>query len=93
LSEPVVLHVTNGLVNIGAIRVIGMSSSASLLVGDADSLTLYSFFDTPPESLIVGPLAPLPELPETDVTPDDTDNGTQNGADRTAKHAADRRTE
>ena len=87
------LHVTNGPVNIGAIRVIGMSSSASLLVGDADSLNLYSFFDTPPESLIVGPLAPLPDLPETDAGADDTDNGTQNGADRAARRAADHRME
>jgi spore germination protein PD len=63
----VVLHVTNGPVNIGAIRVLGVASSASLLLGDADSLTLYSYFDTPPESMIVGPLAPLPPLPEEDA--------------------------
>jgi spore germination protein PD len=42
---------------------IGITSSASLLVGDTESLTLYSFFDTPAESLIVGPLAPLPLTP------------------------------
>lgn len=67
MSEPVVLNVTNGPVHIGAIRVLGVVSSGSLLVGDADSLTLYSYYDTPPESLIVGPLAPLPPLPDEDA--------------------------
>ncbi len=67
MREPVVLQVTNGPVYVGAIRVIGVASSASLLVGDAGSLTLYSYFDTPPETVIVGPLAPLPPLPEEDT--------------------------
>lgn len=67
MREPVLLQVTNGPVYVGAIRVIGVASSASFLVGDADSLTLYSYFDTPPESIIVGPLAPLPPLPGEDT--------------------------
>jgi spore germination protein PD len=61
------MKVVNGPVNVGSIRVIGITSSAALLVGDTDSLTLYSFFDTPPESVIVGPIAPLPPLPREDV--------------------------
>lgn len=64
MSDDIVLNVTNGPVCIGSIRVLGIASSSSLLVGDTESLTLYSFFDTPPESLIVGPLAPLPPLGE-----------------------------
>lgn len=56
------MNVYNNPVQIGSIRVLGISSSSSLLVGDTQSLTLYSYFDTPPESVIVGPLAPLPEL-------------------------------
>jgi len=40
-----------------------VSSSSALLLGDTESITLYSYFDTPPESVIVSPLAPLP-LPE-----------------------------
>ncbi|MCC3373356.1 spore gernimation protein GerPD [Cohnella sp. REN36] len=58
------LHVTNAPVAIGSIRIIGVSSSSSFLIGDTESITLSSFFDTPPESVIVGPLAPLPSLPE-----------------------------
>ncbi|MDI4645327.1 spore gernimation protein GerPD [Cohnella sp. F6_2S_P_1] len=56
--------VNNEPVRIGSIRVLGISSSSSMLVGDTHSMTLYSYFDTPPESVIVGPLAPLPALPE-----------------------------
>jgi len=61
------LNVTNGPVTVGAIRLIGVSSSSSVLLGDTESITLYSYFDTPPESVIVSPLAPLPELPEGDI--------------------------
>jgi len=64
---PYHLNVQNGPVNIGSIRVLGISSSSAMLLGDTESLRLYSFFDTPPESVIVGPIAPLPGLPEEDV--------------------------
>ncbi|MEK0314295.1 spore gernimation protein GerPD [Cohnella sp. 56] len=56
------MNVYNNPVQIGSIRILGVSSSSSLLIGDTQSMTLYSYFDTPPESVIVGPLAPLPEL-------------------------------
>ncbi|WP_075981488.1 spore gernimation protein GerPD [Bacillus massilinigeriensis] len=45
---------------VGSIRVIGISSSSMLIVGDADTIQLASTFDTPPESLIIGPFVPLP---------------------------------
>lgn len=61
------MNVVNGPVNVGSVRIIGITSSAALLIGDTDSLTLYSYFDTPPESVIFGPLAPLPAPPEEDV--------------------------
>lgn len=41
------------------IRVIGVSSSSLLMVGDTQTIQLASIFDTPPESLIVGPVVPL----------------------------------
>lgn len=56
--------VNNEPVQIGSIRILGISSSSSLLIGDTESMTLYSYFDTPPESVIVGPLAPLPDISE-----------------------------
>jgi spore germination protein PD len=59
-------NVTNGPVCVGSIRLIGVSSASSFLLGDTESITLYSYFDTPPESVIVGvgSLAPLPAAPE-----------------------------
>ncbi|QMV44217.1 spore gernimation protein GerPD [Cohnella cholangitidis] len=64
---PYNLNVTNGPVCVGSIRLVGVSSSSALLLGDTESLTLYSYFDTPPESVIVGPLAPLPAPPEEEL--------------------------
>lgn len=66
MSSPLILTVTNGPVNVGSLSLVGVSSASSLLLGDTESITLYSFFDTPPESVIVGPLAPLPVPPEED---------------------------
>lgn len=67
LSQSTSLHVTNGPVNVGSIRIIGIVGSSSVLIGDTGQLTLYSYFDTPPESYVEGPLAPLPLLPEADL--------------------------
>jgi spore germination protein PD len=61
------LTVNNGPLTVGSISILGIYSSSSLLLGDTESIRLYSFFDTPPDSVIVGPLAPLPELPEEDT--------------------------
>ncbi len=67
MPSPYNLTVVNGPIHVGSIRILGISSSASMLLGDTESIRLYSFFDTPPESVIVGPLAPLPGLPEEDM--------------------------
>lgn len=67
MTTPLIMNVTNGALCVGSISLIGVSSSSSLLLGDTESITLYSFFDTPPESVIVGPLAPLPTPPEEDI--------------------------
>ncbi|MFC5531396.1 spore gernimation protein GerPD [Cohnella yongneupensis] len=64
---PYSLNVVNGPLTIGSITILGVSSSSSLLLGDTESIRLYAFFDTPPESVIVGQIAPLPELPEGDI--------------------------
>lgn len=44
---------------VGDIRVVGVSSSSILMVGDAETIQLASAFDTPAESLIIGPFVPL----------------------------------
>lgn len=42
-----------------SIRVGGVASSSMLLIGDAQTIQLASTFDTPSESLIIGPFVPL----------------------------------
>ncbi|QST00764.1 spore gernimation protein GerPD [Pontibacillus sp. ALD_SL1] len=54
-------EVHNCGLNVGNIRVQGVSSSSVFLIGDNESIALSSIFDTPPESVIVGPLVPLTE--------------------------------
>ena len=61
------MKVVNHSLQVGCIELIGVASASLLQVGDTDKITLYSFFDTPPESLIVGPLAELP--PPSAATP------------------------
>jgi len=52
-------EVVNHDLCVGHIQVLGVSSSSVLLVGDTNSIQLNSLFDTPPESLIIGPFVPL----------------------------------
>ncbi|MEI2354804.1 spore gernimation protein GerPD [Mesobacillus zeae] len=56
--------VYNRDLNIGTIRVIGISSSSILMVGDTETIQLAATYDTPAESLIIGPFIPL--SPERD---------------------------
>ncbi|MDF2814114.1 MAG: gerPD [Paenibacillus sp.] len=53
------MQVVNKGVQIGNIQVTGVSSSSIFLIGDTELVTLSSIFDTPPESLLIGPLVPL----------------------------------
>ncbi|SDJ87831.1 spore gernimation protein GerPD [Sediminibacillus albus] len=52
-------EVHNWGVNVDNIQISGISSSSVLLIGDNEEINLQSFFDTPPESYIVGSLVPL----------------------------------
>ena len=51
--------VINHELQVGAIKIVGVSSSSVFLIGDANTITLSSVFDTPPESLIIGSFVPL----------------------------------
>ena len=42
-----------------SIKIIGVASSSLVMVGDTQTIQLASTFDTPPESLIIGPFVPL----------------------------------
>jgi spore germination protein PD len=44
---------------VGNIKITGVASSSLVLVGDTESIQLASTFDTPAESLIIGPFVPL----------------------------------
>jgi len=52
-------HVYNRDISVGAIKVSAVASSSLFLVGDVETIQLASTFDTPPESLIIGPFVPL----------------------------------
>ena len=53
------IHVENYHLHVGDIRILGISASSVLLIGDNEVITCSSVFDTPPESLIVTPLVPF----------------------------------
>lgn len=53
------LQVYNRDICVGTIRVDAVASSSLILVGDAETIQLASIFDTPAESLIIGPFVPL----------------------------------
>jgi spore germination protein PD len=44
---------------VGSVDIVAVASSSVFLIGDNEEIKLSSFFDTPPESYIVGPLVPL----------------------------------
>ncbi|WP_456271855.1 spore gernimation protein GerPD [Bacillus sp. AK031] len=53
------LQVINRELCVDIMDVKAVSSSSLLLVGDANIIQLASTFDTPAESLIIGPFVPL----------------------------------
>jgi spore germination protein PD len=52
-------HVYNRELCVEHIRIDGVSSSSLLMIGDTECIQLSSSFDTPAESLIIGPSVPL----------------------------------
>ncbi|NBD26374.1 hypothetical protein [Paenibacillus glycinis] len=55
------LNVVNHVLAVGCIQLTAVASASILQIGDTQTISLVSMFDTPPESVIVGPLAPLEE--------------------------------
>ncbi|MRH44184.1 spore gernimation protein GerPD [Aquibacillus halophilus] len=64
-------EVHNWGLNVGNVEITGVASSSIFLIGDNETIKLTSFYDTPPDSYIVGSLVPLrhPTIEEG------TDNG------------------
>ncbi|SFE53498.1 spore germination protein PD [Bacillus sp. OV194] len=53
-------QVINHELSVGSLKIVGVSISSLVLVGDAGHICLASIFDTPPEALVVGTaLVPL----------------------------------
>lgn len=52
-------NVVNCGLQVGSIKITGVGSASVVLIGDTETLTTSSIFDTPPESLIIGPLVPF----------------------------------
>ncbi|MBO7744951.1 hypothetical protein I8J29_12150 [Paenibacillus sp. MWE-103] len=55
------LNVVNHVLAVGCIQLTAVASASVLQIGDTETISLVSMFDTPPESVIVGPFAPLME--------------------------------
>lgn len=53
------LQIYNRDIGVGTISIDSVSSSSLVLVGDTETIQLASTFDTPAESLIIGPFVPL----------------------------------
>ncbi|ABO65976.1 MULTISPECIES: hypothetical protein [Geobacillus] len=54
--------VINRDVHVSDIHLVAVASASLFLIGDADVINLSSAFDTPPESLIIGPFVPLVQV-------------------------------
>jgi spore germination protein PD len=54
-----IFEVYNRDLCIGTIKIMAVASSSLVMVGDSEIIQLASAFDTPPESLIIGPFVPL----------------------------------
>ncbi|WP_404449196.1 spore gernimation protein GerPD [Sutcliffiella horikoshii] len=52
-------QVSNHNLQVDTVNILGVSSSSIFLVGDTQNICLTSYFDTPPEALIIGPFVPL----------------------------------
>lgn len=54
-----IFQVYNRDICVSSIQVDSVSSSSLLMVGDTQTIQLSATFDTPAESLIIGPFVPL----------------------------------
>lgn len=54
-----IFEVYNRDICVDNISIIGVASSSLVMVGDTQTIQLAATFDTPAESLIIGPFVPL----------------------------------
>ena len=53
------LNVINRELHVGNVEIIGVASSSLFIIGDAECIQQAATFDTPAESLIIGPFIPF----------------------------------
>ncbi|MEN2767681.1 spore gernimation protein GerPD [Ornithinibacillus xuwenensis] len=53
------LEVHNWGLCVGDVRIEAIASSSAFLIGDNETIKLSSFYDTPPESYVIGTIVPL----------------------------------
>ncbi|WP_339215924.1 spore gernimation protein GerPD [Ornithinibacillus sp. FSL M8-0202] len=53
------IEVHNWGLTVGNVAIEAVASSSVFLIGDNETIKLSSFYDTPPESYIVGTIVPL----------------------------------
>ncbi|WP_341538158.1 hypothetical protein [Paenibacillus xerothermodurans] len=61
------MKVVNHGLTVGDVRIIEITNSSVLLIGDTEQVICSSIVDSPPESLLVGPLATLPPVQNEDA--------------------------
>lgn len=59
VADSVRLNVSNDVLHVGQLRITGVGGASVVLIGDTKILCSSSIYDTPPESVIVGPLIPF----------------------------------
>ncbi len=57
------LNVVNKECRVGNIHIIGVASSAVFIIGDTQTISTASAFDSPPESVSIGLVPFAPEAP------------------------------
>jgi len=68
-------EVHNWDLNVGNVDIKVVSASSLFLVGDNECMQLQSYYDTPPESYIVGSLVPLSRVGGVETTNDTNNQG------------------
>jgi len=54
-------NVENKELTVGSVEIRAIASSSVFIIGDTRIISNGSIFDTPPESLVIGPIVPLTE--------------------------------
>ena len=68
-------EVHNWDVKVGNIDIKAVSSSSLFLVGDNECMQLQAYYDTPPDSYIVGSLVPLSRVGGVETNHDTNNQG------------------